>query len=667
MLANLDIAGIDALSPYDGLSVLVTEDGTPSASGSEAVEAGDIIEYQGSLNGWRIVTPNENGVPPADTRALLAWTGLALQAPHTDGVDNGKIAIWDGSSLNPSEYVVPSDGDTLTCNGGANNNSLANQKKFGYDGVIPAGQWSETASLANNLWEDQVDTFLFMGEMTILEVDGLLGSEGLGMSFLAEDSGTPSAGGDAVVPGDISEWDGSQWAKIVDNVDGYPPSGTRALVASTGFGVTLYPPLVAGDTCKIVEWDGTSATPARRDSPIPGQAVTVRSGAGFPAGQALHNLAGFGLLWAPMGWASGLIGPGLKVQEAIYQLAASYDDTFIGVDGSDQLTIKDTSITAGKIGAGQVGATQLADVIAKSIGVSESFGAGGGTDQVFEVTLTASGARTSTSDLDAFGINVIGHGSDDSDAEYKGVGFRSPTKNGSAATFAAAVFGASWDYTQDFSDCVSSDNIWIFAADVGNSVQWQDDNDVQLYDLDTSTGAVIHKFYGTLSAQGNITVTGTVDGIDIATDVAANNSHRTGGGLDHAHLRDNVVRVDVAVSDTATDDAAITITLKELDGTALNKQVTLELYASTSQYGGPHTPNANCSIGSYTKGQAFLSDGANGFWVLQTDSNGELAATVTNTSNETVWFSCHSARGGVPSIDQGVSVAKCVPDSAVWS
>lgn len=43
-----------------------------------------------------------------------------------------------------------------------------------------------------------------------------------------------------------------------------------------------------------------------------------------------------------------------------------------------------------------------------------------------------------------------------------------------------------------------------------------------------------------LDVQGNITLTGTVDGIDIATDVAANTTHRTSTGADHTFINQNV-------------------------------------------------------------------------------------------------------------------------------
>jgi hypothetical protein len=45
--------------------------------------------------------------------------------------------------------------------------------------------------------------------------------------------------------------------------------------------------------------------------------------------------------------------------------------------------------------------------------------------------------------------------------------------------------------------------------------------------LDTSTGAVVFTAKGDLDVQGDITVSGTVDGIDIATDVAANTAKLT--------------------------------------------------------------------------------------------------------------------------------------------
>jgi hypothetical protein len=151
------------------------------------------------------------------------------------------------------------------------------------------------------------------------------------------------------------------------------------------------------------------------------------------------------------------------------------------------------------------------------------------------------------------------------------------------------------------------------------------------------------------------------------SDVGLNNTHRGSNGLDHLYLKQNLVDVTIAVADTATDDAAMTIDVEDLGGAALSKVCSFLVYASTTQWGGPTSPNANCTLGAPSKGGIRASDAANGWWLVETDSNGQFAATVTNTTNEQVWFVVASSDRGVSSLGYGVHVHGCIPDDATWS
>ncbi len=71
------------------------------------------------------------------------------------------------------------------------------------------------------------------------------------------------------------------------------------------------------------------------------------------------------------------------------------------------------------------------------------------------------------------------------------------------------------------------------------------------------------------SVGGNINVTGTVDGIDIATDVVANTTHRgSAGGTDHSDVNTNNAKVtNVTTNLSAGTRTATTIKVDSSDGT----------------------------------------------------------------------------------------------------
>jgi len=98
----------------------------------------------------------------------------------------------------------------------------------------------------------------------------------IGQSVVAGSPGTPTAGvSDLLAVGDVAEFNGTSWKKILGSVGGFPPAGTRALVDTDP--VTLYSPLVDGtDEGKFVQWDGTSLAPVSLVSPIDGDATLVK-------------------------------------------------------------------------------------------------------------------------------------------------------------------------------------------------------------------------------------------------------------------------------------------------------------------------------------------------------------------------------------------------------
>ena len=109
-------------------------------------------------------------------------------------------------------------------------------------------------------WQGAVSVMSFVGTRTIAQIDTLVPAAG--WSVVAGTAGTPAAGvSDALAVGDIAEYSGTAWKKIVTNVGGFPPLDTRAAVA-TPLAFVLFAPLVTGtDEGKIAQWNGASLTP----------------------------------------------------------------------------------------------------------------------------------------------------------------------------------------------------------------------------------------------------------------------------------------------------------------------------------------------------------------------------------------------------------------------
>ncbi len=108
-------------------------------------------------------------------------------------------------------------------------------------------------------WIAPVSVKSYLGTRTIAEVNSLTPTSG--DSVVVSDAGTPTEGtSDALAAGDITEFNGTDWKKIVTNSGGFPPDGTRALVDTDA---TLFSPLTdATDDGKVAEWDGASLTPS---------------------------------------------------------------------------------------------------------------------------------------------------------------------------------------------------------------------------------------------------------------------------------------------------------------------------------------------------------------------------------------------------------------------
>tara|TARA_R110002126_G_scaffold793_3_gene4971 strand:- start:10955 stop:12853 length:1899 start_codon:yes stop_codon:yes gene_type:complete len=122
-------------------------------------------------------------------------------------------------------------------------------------------------------WKPPVDVKGYIGSRTATEINSL--SPVIGDSVVCSGAGTPATGtSDALVVGDIAEYDGTSWKNIVTNVVGFVPDGTRLLVHVENF--ALFSPLTDGaDEGKYAEFDGVTNTPTLA-VPLDGDGILVK-------------------------------------------------------------------------------------------------------------------------------------------------------------------------------------------------------------------------------------------------------------------------------------------------------------------------------------------------------------------------------------------------------
>lgn len=102
----------------------------------------------------------------------------------------------------------------------------------------------------------------YQGSRTVTQINALSPSKG--DVYVATDSGTPSAGSsDALTAGDVTEYNGTSWKKLLDGVNSVVPAGT-VLVIGNG---TLVSPLTdTVDEKKYATFDGLTNTPTISNS-----------------------------------------------------------------------------------------------------------------------------------------------------------------------------------------------------------------------------------------------------------------------------------------------------------------------------------------------------------------------------------------------------------------
>lgn len=131
---------------------------------------------------------------------------------------------------------------------------------------------------------------------------------------------------------------------------------------------------------------------------------------------------------------------------------------------------------------------------------------------------------------------------------------------------------------------------------------------------------------------------------------------------------DRLVQAVVAVANATggATGAALTVTLTQLDGTAVTSEREVLVLGTMAAY----SPWVNePGVGSVTFGSATVGTivaSGQGYAQIRTDASGAFACTVSNADDETVNFVVHTGKG-LSALTYQALVVGCVPDSATWS
>lgn len=181
-----------------------------------------------------------------------------------------EVTVWQGTDQNANKFQL---GEKLQT---AQQNIVTLQDQVAaIDGVYP------TAS-----------GYGYIGTRTVAQIDAL--TPATGMVVVAGSAGTPSAGSSSLLAiGDVAEYNGTSWLKIVSHSGGFVPASTVLIVASVAS--TLYSPLTtATDGDKLATFGGSSNTPTLT-APTDGVAYAI-TGTSVNSGKIYQFQTGAG--WA---------------------------------------------------------------------------------------------------------------------------------------------------------------------------------------------------------------------------------------------------------------------------------------------------------------------------------------------------------------------------------
>ena len=318
-----------------------------------------------------------DSIPAVKIKSDLAGAGLGstngvldIQANQGLEVSGVNVRISATGSVTHTSGVHTHTVDTLQVTGTPNSaNDPVNKATL--DSTVEGRAWKQPAEVKD-----------YLGSRTVVQINGL--SPVAGQSVVAADGGTPSAGtSDILVAGDVAEFDGTQWKKIVSASGGFVPNGTRLLIHDET--ITLFAPLTDGtDESKFADFDGTSLTPATLTAPLDGEAILVRGngsvnenkGYAFNTGDATWNQNAGAVITAGAGLSQS--GNAFNVG-AGNGITVGATDVAVNPDTATGVTVAALSITSNGAGVAidndtivhDNGGPDVLSVGANSIGTAE--------------------------------------------------------------------------------------------------------------------------------------------------------------------------------------------------------------------------------------------------------------------------------------------------------
>lgn len=210
----------------------------------------------------------------------------ATATPSAEGqlaynLDEHRLKLHDGTAsraLAHENMVLALTGGTMSGNVAMGTNKITGLGN-GTAGSQDAATVAQMEAHVGNLIAQKVDCGYpgegLIGHGNESEINAL--TPVIGNVIVSEASFTPAEGtSDALAAGDVAEFDGTSWKKIVSNSGGFVPAGTRLLV-STASAFIVGGNLADGtDEGKIAYFDGTSLAQASFTTPSDGVIVAVK-------------------------------------------------------------------------------------------------------------------------------------------------------------------------------------------------------------------------------------------------------------------------------------------------------------------------------------------------------------------------------------------------------
>jgi hypothetical protein len=188
-----------------------------------------------------------------------------------DGTADGDALGYQQTGAELGDLTITAAGD-ITLSGGGEVTGLPNPPT----GSSNAASKAYVDGLVTGLgWKEGVVTRGLVGNATCATINGL--SPAAGDSYVVLDASTITSGSISTAIGDLVEYSGSVWVRLVQGSGGYVPVGTRVILSEQE---TLISPYTdATDNDKIVEFSGSSNTGADSGDAVDKAAVLIQDDA----------------------------------------------------------------------------------------------------------------------------------------------------------------------------------------------------------------------------------------------------------------------------------------------------------------------------------------------------------------------------------------------------